>query len=286
MPSVSIILSTYNSPVWLEKVIWGYMQQTFRDFEIVIADDGSTDDTRQLIQKLSECSGIPIVHVWQEDDGFRKNRALNKAIAACRGDYLIFSDGDCIPRKDFVAQHVRNSAKNRFLSGGYFKLSMDISRAITCQDIEEQHPFDIHWLKQRGLKRSPRNLKLTHSAALGFLLNRLVVAAPSWNGHNASCHKEHLFEVNGFNEDMAYGGEDRELGDRLMNNGLKPRKIRYSAVLVHLDHPRGYVDPEIKKRNHLIRMQTIRNRVTTTSAGLNRHTSLKTHENHTFDPDA
>lgn len=286
MPSVSIILSTYNSPVWLEKVIWGYMQQTFRDFEIVIADDGSTDDTRQLIQKLSECSGIPIVHVWQEDDGFRKNRALNKAIAACRGDYLIFSDGDCIPRKDFVAQHVRNSAKNRFLSGGYFKLSMDISRAITRQDIEEQHPFDVRWLKQRGLKRSPRNLKLTRSAALGFLLNRLVIAAPSWNGHNASCHKEHLFEVNGFNEDMAYGGEDRELGDRLMNNGLRPHKIRYSAVLVHLDHPRGYVDPEIKKRNHLIRMQTIRNHVITTSAGLDRHTSLKTHENHTFDPDA
>lgn len=286
MPSVSVILSTYNSPVWLEKVIWGYMQQTFRDFEIVIADDGSTDDTRLLIRAISEHSGLPIMHVWQEDDGFQKNRALNKAIAACRGDYLIFSDGDCIPRKDFVAQHVSNSGKGRFLSGGYFKLSMDISRTITRQDIEDQHPFDIHWLRQRGLKRSPRNLKLTHNAALGHILNRLVVAAPSWNGHNASCHKEHLFKVNGFNEDMAYGGEDRELGDRLMNYGLKPRKIRYSAVLVHLDHPRGYVNPEIKGRNHLIRMHTIRNRVINTSAGLDRHISLKTHENHTFDPDA
>lgn len=286
MPSVSIILSTYNSPVWLEKVIWGYMQQTFRDFEIVIADDGSTDDTRQLIRKLSECSGIPLLHVWQEDDGFRKNRALNKAISACRGDYLIFSDGDCIPRKDFVAQHVRNAARNRFLSGGYFKLPMDISRAITRQDIEGQHPFDIRWLKQHGLKRSPRNLKLTHSAGLGFVLNQLVVAAPSWNGHNASCHKEHLFEVNGFNEDMAYGGEDRELGDRLVNKGLKPRKVRYSAVLVHLDHPRGYVDTEIKKRNHLIRMRTIRDRVIATGAGLDQHTSLTANENHTLDPDA
>ncbi|HWS40520.1 MAG TPA: glycosyltransferase, partial [Arenimonas sp.] len=63
------------------------MQQTFRDFEIVIADDGSKDDTRQLIQALSKSSGIPIVHVWQKDNGFRKNRALNKAIAASRGDY-------------------------------------------------------------------------------------------------------------------------------------------------------------------------------------------------------
>jgi glycosyltransferase involved in cell wall biosynthesis len=271
MPSVSIILSTYNSPAWLEKVIWGYLQQTFRDFEIVIADDGSKDDTRQLIHSMAEHADIPLLHVWQEDNGFQKNRALNKAIAACRGDYLIFSDGDCIPRKDFVAQHVSNSAKDRFLSGGYFKLPMAISRMITRQDIEAQHPFDVHWLRQRGLKRSPRNLKLTHNAALGSVLNRLVVAAPSWNGHNASCHKEHLFKINGFNEDMAYGGEDRELGDRLMNYGLKPRKIRYSAVLVHLDHPRGYVDPEIKQRNHLVRMDTIRNRVIITRTGLDQH---------------
>jgi hypothetical protein len=70
-----------------------------------------------------------------------------------------------------------------------------------------------------------------------------------------------------------------------MNYGLKPRKIRYSAVLIHLDHPRGYVNPEIKQHNHLVRMQTIRDRVIRSNAGLDRHTSLKTHENHTFDSD-
>jgi len=96
---ISVIFTTYNSPRWLEKVLWGFDAQTDQDFEIVIADDGSREDTRQLIKRFARATDRPIQHIWQEDDGFQKCRILNKAIVAARGDYLILTDGDCIPRR-------------------------------------------------------------------------------------------------------------------------------------------------------------------------------------------
>lgn len=99
--SVGIIISTYNNPAWLEKVLWGYLYQTHPADEIVIADDGSKEDTRLLIESFK--SKLPIKHVWHEDNGFQKSRILNSALIASQSDYLIFTDQDCIPRKDFIA---------------------------------------------------------------------------------------------------------------------------------------------------------------------------------------
>src|SRR5688572_14083940 len=98
---VSVIISTYNSHEWLQKVLWGFENQTYRNFEMVIADDGSGDTTRKLIDDFRCNSGLEIQHVWHEDRGFQKSQILNKAIQAAVSDYLIFTDGDCIPRKDF-----------------------------------------------------------------------------------------------------------------------------------------------------------------------------------------
>ena len=135
MLDTSIIISTYNNPEWLEKVLYGYNNQTYRFFEIVIADDGSDDRTRNLLKKLKEEVFYSIVHIWHEDDGFQKTRILNKAILACKTEYIIMSDGDCIPRKDFVEQHIKYRMEGRFLSGGYFKLPMSISQNINKDDI-------------------------------------------------------------------------------------------------------------------------------------------------------
>ena len=89
------------------KVLWGFLEQTHKDFEIVIADDGSGDETRQLVENIKKQAPVEIKHIWQQDDGFQKCRILNKAIMASEGNYLIFTDGDCIPRADFVEQHLR-----------------------------------------------------------------------------------------------------------------------------------------------------------------------------------
>lgn len=265
---ISVIFSTYNSEEWLEKVILGFSVQTFRNFEIIIADDGSREATKNLIDKLRNEIDIPIIHVWQEDNGFQKSQILNKAILASTSDYLIFTDGDCIPRKDFVEVHDKFREKGYFLSGGYFKLPMDISKLISKDDIINQRCFDLNWLKANGLPSSFKNIKFLASGLGSKFLNFVTPTNASWNGHNSSGWKQDLMEVNGFNQEMQYGGQDRELGERLFNKGLKSKQIRYSAICVHLDHKRGYVNKETWQKNYAIRENTRKNKVVKTLIGI------------------
>jgi len=254
MPKISVIVSTYNTEAWLEKVLWGYSCQTFKDFEIVIADDGSTPKTEALINSFK--NQLNINHIWQEDDGFQKSRILNKAIVASKGHYIVMSDGDCIPREDFLEVHEANKQKGYFLSGGYFMLPMNISEQITKDNIISQQCFNLKWLKSKGLKSSFKNNKLSAKGFKSKLLNVITPTNASWNGHNASGWKEDILAINGFDERMQYGGQDRELGERLFNYSLKSKQIRYSAVCVHLDHPRGYKTKESINKNLAIRAST------------------------------
>ncbi|HNQ27153.1 MAG TPA: glycosyltransferase family 2 protein [Aquaticitalea sp.] len=266
----SIIISTYNSPDWLAKVLCGYNNQTYRQFEIVIADDGSGEETFDLIEKFKGAVFYNIVHVWHEDRGFQKSQILNKAILECQADYILMSDGDCIPRPDFVEQHVKYREEGYFLSGGYFMLPMAISKAITEEDIYSGRCFDISWLKKQGLKSSFKNNKLTSSGFKSWLLNRLTTTNASWNGHNASGWKKDILAVNGFDERMQYGGQDRELGERLMNMGIKGKQIRYSAICLHLDHKRGYKTKESIERNLQIRKDVKTQKKTWTEYGISK----------------
>lgn len=252
----SVIISTYNAHEWLEKVFWGYECQTHKDFEIILADDGSGPATKQVVAQFQAKGNLSIVHVWHEDNGFQKSQILNKAIQASRTDYLIFSDGDCIPRRDFVEVHVTHAEQRRFLSGGYFKLPMDTSKAITYEEVLYGQAFDVQWLYAHGLQRTYKTLKLTSKGLQEKLLNKFTPATPTWNGHNSSGWKEDIVAVNGFNENMQYGGQDRELGERLENNGIRGKQIRYSAICVHLDHARGYNTPESIQKNLAIRKET------------------------------
>ena len=263
----SVIMSTYNAEEWLEKVIWGFSVQTEKDFEIIIADDGSGPKTKELLDRLREQISMPLVHVWQEDKGFQKSQILNKAIMASNSDYLIFTDGDCIPRRDFVETHIKFREPGYFLSGGYFKLPMNISQAITKDDIFNQRCFDVGWLKSMGLP-SKNTSKLSATGLWAKFMNFITPTKPTWNGHNASGWKTDLVFINGFNQEMQYGGQDRELGERLFNRGLKSKQIRYSAICVHLDHARGYVNEETWKKNYAIRENTRKNKVVKTPVGI------------------
>ncbi|CAM3988940.1 glycosyltransferase family 2 protein [Flavobacterium sinopsychrotolerans] len=254
--NISVVISTYNSPEWLEKVIWGYNTQTYRNFEMVIADDGSRQETSDLIEELKKEVFYPIIHVWHEDKGFQKSAILNKAILACTTNYIMMSDGDCIPRPDFVEQHIKFREEGYFLSGGYHKLPIELSKKITKEDIYSDLCFDVSWLKKNGMKISFKNNKVDATGLLSTILNFLTPTTPSWNGHNASGWKTDILAVNGFDERMQYGGQDRELGERLINHGIKSKQIRYSTVCLHLDHPRGYATPESINKNRNIREET------------------------------
>lgn len=265
---ISVILTTYNSPDWLAKVLWGYASQSYGAFDVVIADDGSTDETAAVIHRFQKKTSLRLKHVWHEDNGFRKCEILNKAIEQCDGEYLLFSDGDCVPRSDFVRVHARFAQPGHFLSGGYYKLPMSISNAVTPKQIKSGEAFQLPWLRKQGLPLSHRYLRLMQRPALADLLNRLTTTKPTWNGNNSSGWKSDIVAANGFDERMRYGGLDRELGERLENAGIRGKHVRFQALCLHLDHPRGYENEADWKRNNEIREATRTQRAIQTAHGI------------------
>jgi glycosyltransferase involved in cell wall biosynthesis len=265
---VSVVLSTYNQPRWLEKALWGYAAQRFTDFEVLIADDGSGPETADVVTRLRGRNGLRLVHVWHEDRGFRKTEILNRAVLTASGNYLIFSDGDCIPHPAFVATHVRLARERHFLSGGYLKLPMSVSERITEEDVRSGRAFDASWLRAQGWRGRRRTLRLPRSPVVATLLDALTPTRATWNGHNASTWREAIVAVNGFDLDMGYGGEDRALGERLVNFGFRGRRVRFRAPCLHLDHPRPYADPDVISANRRVRDELRRSRDVRARRGL------------------
>jgi len=249
--NAAVIISTYNQPDWLEKVLWGYALQSEPRFQVIIADDGSGPETGAVIASARSQFGNRLQHVWQEDQGFRKCEILNKAIISSTAEYLIFTDGDCIPRRDFVATHLELAEPGRFLSGGVIWLTRQLSRQIQREDLDRQRIAEPAWLRSQGWKGS--RSRLLRSRAWARALDALTPTRPTFNGHNASVTREALLAVNGFDADMGYGGLDRALGERLQNSDYRGKQVRHRAVCFHLDHDRPYRRPEVVRRNREIR---------------------------------
>ena len=268
MSLVSVIVSTYNQPLWLKKALLGFENQTHKDFEIIVADDGSTQETKEVIEQFKKRGTLSISHIWQEDNGFQKTKILNKAIVQSQGDYLIFTDGDCIPRFDLVEKHLSMRKENCFLSGGYFKLPMKVSQQISEKDIVNKQCFDAKWLIENGVSKSFKINKLTAKGSKERFLNWITPTKATWDGNNASGWRKDIVAVNGFDERMQYGGEDREMGERMMNLGIKPIQARYSLVTMHLDHARGYANETALAKNQAIRKTTKKMRKTWTDHGI------------------
>lgn len=257
---VSAIITTYNQPEQLEKVMWGYAGQRDKDFELIIADDGSGPSTIEVIDRVAAASGLDVLHVWHEDKGFRKTEILNRAVVAARGDYLILSDGDCIPRDDFVETHARLARPGCFLSGGYIKLPRDVSQIITVDDVKSGRAMDASRLRSLGWHPGKRALRLMRGRILPTLFDVVTPTRRTWNGHNSSTWRAAILAVNGFDLDMAYGGLDRALGERLMNAGMTGKQVRHRTPCLHLYHERPYADPVKWKRNYDIRKQIRRDK--------------------------
>jgi glycosyltransferase involved in cell wall biosynthesis len=265
---LSVILTTYQQAEWLRKTLWGYAVQTNREFELLIADDGSGPETRAVVEEARREMGLDPVHVWHEDRGFRKCEILNRAILESTGDYLIFSDGDCIPRADFVETHARLARPGRYLSGGYLKLSASVSEAIGWEDVRTGRAMSARWLRARGWRPGRRVVRLLPRGPVAAALDVLTPTRPTWNGHNASTWREAIFEVNGFEAAMGWGGLDRALGERLENLGCRGRQIRHRAPVLHLHHERPYRRQETVRRNREIREAIRRERQTRAACGL------------------
>jgi glycosyltransferase involved in cell wall biosynthesis len=247
-PKISVIISTYNEPLWLDFCLESYKNQTVKDFEIIIADDGSKKDTKSVIDKHST---LIKEHIWHEDKGFRKTKILNKAICAANSEYLLFTDGDCIAPNTLIKTHLQKRKEKHFLSGSYYKLDEQTSKRINKQLIKNL--FNRSTLNQLGHHPTYKSVKFLAPLLLRTILDKITTTKPTWNGHCSSGWKKDIEAVNGFNEKMVYGGEDRELGERLINYGIRPIQIRHRSCLIHLYHKQGYICEEGKQFNQNIR---------------------------------
>lgn len=265
---ISVVVSTYNAEEWLEKVLIGYSVQTYKDFELIIADDGSRPSTKELIDRYAANYPVPVRHLWHADEGYRRQEILNVAIVEAANEYIIMTDGDCIPRADFVEVHAKYAEKGKFLSGGYCKLTMKTSKAITEDDILSQRCFDAEWLRTIDKLGFSQMLKLTSGSILSTVLDTVTTTTPSFNNCNSSAFKEDMIAINGYDERMKYGGPDREFGERLENYGIKGKQIRHKAVVLHLDHARGYKTPESLAANLAIRKEVKTKKIKWTDHGI------------------
>ncbi|MBV9110491.1 MAG: glycosyltransferase [Gemmatimonadetes bacterium] len=254
---ISVVLTVYNRVRDLERVLWGYAVQIDREFQLVIADDGSGAEVAELVTRMRREAGLDLLHVWHEDRGFRKSEILNRAIAAASGDYLLFSDGDCIPRRDMVAVHRALATPGRFVAGGYLKLPADVSERITLDDVTSGRVGDLAWLRAQGWRPGRRALRLTRSRKLARVYDALTPTRAVFQGNNASVWRSALEKVNGFEGEMGYGGLDKALGYRLENAGIPGIQARHRAVALHLHHERPYRDPEMIRRN-LVLLRALR----------------------------
>jgi len=263
--STELIITTYNNPSALSLVLHSLVQQTHSLSSICIADDGSNDVTKETIAQLYyEHPEMEIRHVWHPDTGFNKNTILNKAIKSSTSDYLIFIDGDCIANPGFVERHIALAHPKQFVTGSVIRLDASTSQQVTASNIKSGEIFSYPWLLARGqIDRIGTKLKTNvYGTKVSTILEHLSPVKKVWNGGNTSGWKMDIVKVNGFDESLMYGAEDVELGVRLNNIGVFGRHIRYSAPLLHLDHPRGYVNKEhvLKNKAYLkqVKKQTLK----------------------------
>lgn len=249
MSTVSVIVSTCDQPEMLEKVLWGFNCQTYKDFELIIADEGSPKPTKELVEKIKTRIPFEISHIWQEDNGFQNGGILNKAILSSKSDYLILTQGDCIPREDLVQVHFINKEPETVILGVSYVLPLNLSRTLTQKDIEEQNCFNIDWLQSKGIRKLSKGTIYNSRGFKSKFHNNFTQAKQSWNRYNSSGWKKDILKVVGFHKDKEYEGEGSLPLEVLQNHGIETKQLRYSAVCVHLDYKSISKTIEVNKKN-------------------------------------
>jgi GT2 family glycosyltransferase len=269
MISCTVIISAYNNFSTLQRALWGYEAQTYHDFDIIIADDGSSADFRKSLQHFQGNSFLSIKHLWHPDEGFKKCKILNTAIKESRSDYLIFTDADIIPRNDFVASHLRLAHRKKFLAGGsQINIPVDIHNTLNPEDIRQQLPFNKSWLREHKLNSYKYISRLTSHGAIASLRDILSMRFNAFIGCNASAFRDDLLSVKGFDESFQYGSDDIDIGIRLANNGTYGWRHNYSLVTVHLDHTRDYCREDIILKQRMITKERHRKRIIYPTIGI------------------
>jgi len=258
---VSLIITTYNWPESLFLVLKSIENQTIVPEEVVIADDGSTVETKEVITKFQKDSELNIIHSWQEDNGFRAAKSRNKAIAKSYGDYIILIDGDIILHPKFIQDHVNNAKVGYFIQG---------SRVLLTQDITEQRIISkkiSFSFFSKGLNSKKNSI---HSNFLSKIFSTYKNSLRGTRCCNIAFFKQDCINVNGFNNEFeGWGREDSEFVVRLLNNGLNRKNLRFNAIQYHLWHKES--DKKSIEYNNQLLHKSIENKLKVCKKGINKY---------------
>ncbi len=257
----TLIIATYNWPEALDLVLKSALEQKQLPNEIIIADDGSTQETEALIKKYKTIFSIPLHHIWQEDKGFRKSHVLNKAIAKAKGNYIIQVDGDCIMHTNFIKDHLAFITPNTYLYGS----------RVNIQEFYLNTLFKTKKIKfnlfSKGIKKRTRSI---YSPFLSSFYKIQTYFSNNFRGCNTSFFKSDFIAVNGYNEAITgWGQEDSELMLRMHNKGVKAKRLRYRGIVFHIWHQEKSKDRV--EANSFIEQDTIKNKIVWTTNGVDKY---------------
>jgi glycosyltransferase involved in cell wall biosynthesis len=262
---VSLIITTYNWPAALDLVLLAVSRQTVLPDEVIIGDDGSGLETREVVRKWQAKLGTPLRHVWQPDEGFRLARARNLAIAASSGDYVVMLDGDMVPQPSFIEDH-KNAARPGAFAQGVRALT---DAAGATRMLEQQQPFLSFF--------APGVSRRRHLVRLPLLSKCLRWSRNHFNcirGANQAYWRRHLLAVNGFDERMVgWGYDDCEIAARLYHLGIDRFDLRFGGLAVHLWHPRR--QPLEGDPTQAIFLDTLARRTTRCIYGMDQHSTSR-----------
>ena len=258
---VSLIITTYNRPEALSLIFKSIEAQTIYPNEIIIADDGSENSTKECINNFQKKTSIRVVHSWQKDKGFRVAKSRNKAIAKSNYEYIILIDGDVILHEKFIEDHLKHAEYRFFVQGPRVLLDEHTTKRIIVN-------------QNKNISILSRGLKNRKNSIYSVFLSRIFIKRKNYLSGIKTCnlafYKSDCIQVNGFNDDIeGWGREDSEFVMRLMNNGVNRKNIRFNMIQFHLWHKES--SRGVLQRNDSILQATISNKLNWCDSGLNKY---------------
>ncbi len=257
IPKITLVISVYNKPEVLRLVLAACSRQSFPEFEIIVADDGSGPEVGDVVAEARRISHRPIVHLWHEDRGWRKNVMLNNAIRTSRGEHLVFIDGDCLPSRHFLLDHWNERGYRRVLLGRRVETSERWSKELTIRRVESGE-FEKVGGREILDGLGGRSLRVEDGIRMpsGFLRRLLLRTVRGMLGSNFSVARDDLLAINGFDElyDGPGCGEDSDVQFRLSLAGVSGKSLRNLAIQYHVWHPRTRVSDACWDRFEMIKM--------------------------------
>jgi glycosyltransferase involved in cell wall biosynthesis len=257
----AVIVTTYNRPDALAVVLEGYCAQSDQAFDLIVADDGSREETGEVVQHFARRALFSVTHIWHEDHGFRAAAIRNRAIVSTSADYIIFTDGDCVPSYHFVQAHKHLAEPGYFLGANRVLLSAGLTGRVVRERVPIHAWSKIDWVRcwlRRDVNRVLPLMKLPDGPFRKWSPNR-------WSGIktcNLSVWRTDLVRVNGL--DASYEGwglEDSDLVIRMLHAGMKHKNARFAATVFHLwhsEHDRMQLPINQKRLDDLLRSTTVR----------------------------